>query len=63
MVDKDGSLLITSWAGECVYRYSDKGTSVAIEGLKEPADPGWDAKRGRLLIPHFKEHKLTIITP
>ncbi len=63
VVDKDGSLLITSWAGECVYRHSDKGTTVAVEGLKEPADPGWDAKRGRLLIPHFKEHKLTIITP
>ena len=63
VVDKDGSLLITSWAGECVYRHSDKGTSIAVEGLKEPADPGWDAKRGRLLIPHFKEHTLTIITP
>ena len=64
VVDKDGSLLITSWAGECVYRFSfPKGTTVAVEGLKEPADPGWDAKRGRLLIPHFKEHKLTIITP
>ena len=63
VADKDGSLLITSWAGECVYRHSDKGTSVAVEGLKEPADPGWDAKRGRLLIPHFKEHTLTIITP
>ena len=64
VVDKDGSLLITSWAGECVYRFKfPEGTTVAIEGLKEPADPGWDAKRGRLLIPHFKEHKLTIITP
>ena len=63
VADKDGSLLITSWAGECVYRHSDKGTSIAVEGLKEPADPGWDAKRGRLLIPHFKEHTLTIITP
>ena len=63
VVDKDGSLLITSWAGECVYRHSDKGTSIAVEGLKEPADPGWDAKRGRLLIPHFKEHTLTIVTP
>jgi hypothetical protein len=64
VVDKDGSLLITSWAGECVYRFSfPKGSRVAIEGLKEPADPGWDAKRGRLLIPHFKQHQLTIITP
>ena len=64
VVDKDGSLLITSWAGECVYRFKfPQGTTVAIEGLKEPADPGWDAKRGRLLIPHFKEHKLTIISP
>ena len=64
VVDKDGSLLITSWAGECVYRFKfPQGATVAIEGLKEPADPGWDAKRGRLLIPHFKEHKLTIITP
>ena len=64
VVDKDGSLLITSWAGECVYRFKfPAGATVAIEGLKEPADPGWDAKRGRLLIPHFKEHKLTIITP
>ena len=64
VVDKDGSLLITSWAGECVYRFKfPGGATVAIKGLKEPADPGWDAKRGRLLIPHFKEHKLTIITP
>ncbi len=64
VVDKDGSLLITSWAGECVYRFSfPKGSRIAIEGLKEPADPGWDAKRGRLLIPHFKQHQLTIITP
>ena len=65
VVDKDGSLLITSWAGECVYRLSLSGkeTTIAVEGLKEPADPGWDAKRGRLLIPHFKEHTLTIITP
>ena len=65
VVDKDGSLLLTSWAGECVYRLSLSGkeTTIAVEGLKEPADPGWDAKRGRLLIPHFKEHTLTIITP
>ena len=64
VVDKDGSLLITSWAGECVYRFKfPQGTTIAVEGLKEPADPGWDAKRGRLLVPHFKEHTLTIITP
>ena len=64
VADKDGSLLITSWAGECVYRFKfPQGTTIAVEGLKEPADPGWDAKRGRLLVPHFKEHTLTIITP
>lgn len=64
VVDKDGSLLITSWAGECVYRYSAKGVvSKAIEGLKDPADPGWDKKRGRLLIPLFHNDTLLIVTP
>ena len=63
VADKDGSLLITSWAGKCVYRYSEKGISKAVENLDSPADPGWDAKRGRLLIPHFKQDRLSIITP
>ena len=63
VVDKDGSLLNTSWAGNCVYRYSEKGISKAVENLDSPADPGWDAKRGRLLIPHFKQDRLSIITP
>ena len=48
----DGSVLVSSWAGEGIYRGKpgDRFEPVLI-GIDAPADIGYDTKRHRLLIP------------
>lgn len=49
-----GDLLISSWDASSVYRGKPGGDfRVAIEGVKSPADIGWDSKRSRVLVPLF----------
>ena len=48
----DGSLLITSWEANAIYRLDSAGRySVAVPGATSPADIGWDPGRHRLLVP------------
>lgn len=48
----DGSVLISSWEGEGVYRGGLHDDFVPLlTGIDAPADIGYDATRGRLLIP------------
>lgn len=56
----DGSLLVSSWEGQAVYRIRAGGgePEVIIEGVPSPADIGWDAQRRRVLIPVFQENRL-----
>jgi len=50
------SLLVASWQSSAVYRGKLGGKfEVAFAGQASPADLGYDAKRGRLLVPHFEE--------
>src|SRR5574338_159302 len=50
-----GDVLVSSWAGEAVYRGKPGGEwKPAVENVKSPADIGWDSKRKRLLIPIFQ---------
>ena len=50
------SLLVASWQSSSVYRGKLGGRfEVAFAGQASPADLGYDAKRGRLLVPHFEE--------
>jgi SMP-30/gluconolaconase/LRE-like protein len=51
------SLLVTSWAGNAIYRGKLGGSfEVLIADLKSPADIGYDTKRGRLLVPLLLEN-------
>jgi hypothetical protein len=51
------SLLVTSWAGNAIYRGKLGGSfEVLIADLKSPADIGYDTKRGRLLVPLLMEN-------
>ncbi len=51
------SLLVTSWAGNAIYRGKLGGSfEVVIADLKSPADIGYDTKRGRLLVPLLLEN-------
>ncbi len=60
----DGSLLVSSWETESVYRVTpDSGQAepeVVAEGIPSPADIGWDSRRGRVLIPVFTEDRLEL---
>lgn len=57
----DGTALVSSWKGNEIYRAPARGDAEAIlAGMDAPADLGYDAKRGRLLIPHPTANQVTI---
>ncbi len=50
----DGSLVVTSWMGQAVYRVQGGKPSVLLQGIESPAQIGYDAKRHQLLVPSYK---------
>lgn len=57
----EGRWLVSSWAGRCIYAVAPTGTSeVRFGDLEAPADLGYDAARGRLLIPLFQSDSLLV---
>ncbi len=56
VVSVGDSLLVSSWKASAVFRGKLGGSfDVALSDQKSPADIGYDAKRGRVLVPHFTE--------
>ncbi len=56
----DGSFLVSSWDGKAVYRGKGNSFQAIVENVDSPADICYDAKRHRLLVPHFMENVVTI---
>ncbi len=56
----DGSLLISSWDGRCVYRSVAGGYRVVADSVESPADIGHDTGRHLLLIPIFDKNRIEI---
>ncbi|MBI4500635.1 MAG: SMP-30/gluconolactonase/LRE family protein [Gemmatimonadetes bacterium] len=56
----DGSLLISSWEGQAVYRFSTGGYTIAVDSVASPADIGYDTKHGNVLIPMMMQNKIEI---
>jgi hypothetical protein len=56
----DGSLLVSSWECQCVYRSSPGGYDVAVDSVESPADIGYDPGRHLLLIPIFDKNRIEI---
>jgi len=56
----DGSLLVSSWEGQAIYRVTGDTYTVAVDSVAAPADIGYDAGRGRVLIPLFMANRLEI---
>lgn len=57
----DGTLYVSSWEGQAVYRVSPDGTvSTVVENVEAPADIGWDTRRHRLLIPLFNGNRIEV---
>ncbi len=54
--------LATSWAGSCLYRFDLQGGCQALgHRLEQPAALGFDAKRGRLLVPLTGQNRLELL--
>jgi hypothetical protein len=57
----DGSLLISSWGAQGVYRLTPAGAfSTTADSVASPADIAFDATRGALLIPDFLGNRVLI---
>jgi hypothetical protein len=57
----EGRWLASSWAGRCIYRIAPTGAVETLwSDLEAPADLGFDARRGRLLIPLFTGDRLLV---
>lgn len=58
----DGSYLVSSWAASTVFRASPDGTAKAVvEGVRAPADIGYDRRRRQVLIPMFMDSRVVVV--
>ncbi len=58
-----GDFLVSSWGTAKVHRLHDGKLSIALENVNAPADIGFDAQRGVLLVPLFMDGKLSVAAP
>lgn len=62
IVMADGDFLISSWDAQAVYRGPAGGPfEVVVSNVPTPADIGYDAQRGRVLIPLFEGNAVRIV--
>ncbi|HUG39961.1 MAG TPA: hypothetical protein VMM12_05735 [Longimicrobiales bacterium] len=55
----DGSFLVSSWETSTVYHVTPAGEAhPVVQDVESPADIGWDARRGRVLIPLFMRDRV-----
>lgn len=58
----DGRVLVSNWATNCVHLLDTEGTlTCAMPDLETPADIGFDAQRGHVLVPLFNANEVRII--
>ena len=58
----DGRVLVSNWATSCVHLLDTDGNlSCAMPNLDAPADIGFDAERGHVLVPLFNTNEVRII--
>ncbi|HEX6133174.1 MAG TPA: SMP-30/gluconolactonase/LRE family protein [Longimicrobiales bacterium] len=57
----DGSLLVSSWEAQAIFRVGPDGqVSAVVENVEAPADIGYDSRRHRVLIPLFNGNRIEI---
>jgi len=58
----DGRVLVSNWTSSCVHLLGLDGTlTCAMPDLQAPADIGFDAARGHVLVPLFNANEVRII--
>jgi sugar lactone lactonase YvrE len=55
----DGSLLVTSWEGQAIYRLSRGQYTTVADSVSSPADIGWDPMRHRILLPQMMLNRIS----
>lgn len=55
-----GVIWVSSWTDSSVYRYENGQGTNLIKGVPSPADIGYDAKRGRVIVPVFTENRVEV---
>lgn len=57
----NGDFLVSSWDASGVFRGKPGGSfTIVLEGVKAPADIGYDTKRNRLLVPLFQDNEVRV---
>jgi hypothetical protein len=57
----EGGFLVSSWDESAVFWVSPEGElDIVVAGVEAPADIGYDARRGRVLIPLLTTHEVLI---
>jgi sugar lactone lactonase YvrE len=56
----DGSLIMSSWEGSAVYRFTAGSYTTAIDSVTTPADIGYDSRRNAVLIPEMMKNQVGI---
>ena len=56
----DGSPVVTSWEADQIFIDRDGEVAALLAAIPSPADIGYDAKRGRLLVPRPMNNQVTI---
>ncbi|HKK94247.1 MAG TPA: hypothetical protein VJ925_12500 [Longimicrobiales bacterium] len=58
----DGRILVSNWATSCVHLLDTEGNlTCAMPDLESPADIGFDAERGHVLVPLFNANEVRFI--
>lgn len=61
---RDGHYAISSWEGACIFKTlppTRKAITKVAEEIEAPADIGYDATRGVILLPYFNGGKMELI--
>jgi sugar lactone lactonase YvrE len=57
----DNTFIVSSWDKKAIYRgQAGSGFREVVENVNAPADLGYDAKRHRLLVPHFMDNIVSL---
>jgi sugar lactone lactonase YvrE len=61
VVGKDGTVWVSSWGGQAIYKGKLGGTFEAVvTNVSGPADFGLDTKRNRILVPRFMDNAVDV---
>lgn len=62
VVMRDGSVVVSSWEAQGLYRLKSDDVQLLVSGINSPADFAVDTRRNRLLVPQLTEDQIQVVT-